>query len=317
MKYRNLEIALLVPCHNEELSIGKVIKDFRTAMPSLSIYVFDNDSNDNSAKIAEEEGATVIHVPLRGKGNVVRRMFADVSADIFVMVDGDATYDAASVIQLVDKLINEKLDMVVGCRRVGGSVRDAYRFGHQFGNWILTEGVRRIFGGSFTDMLSGYRVFSKRFVKSFPALSKGFEIETEITIHALELRIAYGELATPYGARPEGSVSKLSTFRDGFRIAKTIARIFVAERSLIFYSGCAILLALGSLILGIPVVLEFIETGLVPRLPTAVLSASLMISALLAMVCGLILDLVTRSSHETKRLFFLAIPHPSLAASPE
>jgi glycosyltransferase involved in cell wall biosynthesis len=315
MKYRNLDIALLVPCYNEALSIEKVIKDFHSQLPSLSIVIFDNNSSDNTSEIAQHAGAEVVKVTLRGKGNVVRRMFADVDADVFVMVDGDATYDATAIKSLIDKLIDERLDMVVGCRDAGASSREAYRRGHQFGNWLLTGSVKRIFGGSFTDMLSGYRVFSKRFAKSFPALSQGFEIETELTVHALELRMPYGEITTSYGARPEGSLSKLSTYKDGLRILRTILRLFIAERSLFFYFGCSVLLAFTALILAIPVVSEYFVTGLVPRLPTAVLSASLMVCSLLALVCGLILDLVTRARHETKRLAYLSIPHPSHIAS--
>jgi glycosyltransferase involved in cell wall biosynthesis len=309
MNYRGLSVALVVPCRNEELTIGRVVRDFKSAMPALEVFVFDNNSSDRTAAVALAAGANVISVPLRGKGNVVRRMFADVEADIFVLVDGDSTYDAASVTLLVDKLIDERLDMVVGCRQATGDA-GAYRRGHEFGNWLLTRSVSLIFGGSFSDMLSGYRVFTRRFAKSFPALSRGFEIETELTVHALELRMPFGEAPTPYGTRPEGSTSKLSTYRDGWRILKTIARLYVAERPLAFYALCAAAMALISTALAIPLLIDYLETGLVPRLPTAVLSASMMICALLSLVCGLVLDNVTRGRHETKRLAYLAIPHP-------
>ncbi|MCF8215883.1 MAG: hypothetical protein K9I59_03365, partial [Chlorobium sp.] len=232
-----------------------------------------------------------------------------VDADIYVMVDGDGTYDASSVTKMVEKLVDEHLDMVVGTRethedRAGA----AYRRGHRFGNRILTQSVAKIFGGEYTDMLSGYRVFTRRYVKSFPALSKGFEIETELSIHALELRMPYGEIMTPYGSRPEGSESKLSTYRDGWRILKTIFRLYVSERPFSFYSICAAFMAAFSVVIAIPVINEFLLTGLVPRFPTIILSASVMISALLSFVCGLILDNVTKGRHEMKRLAYLAIP---------
>jgi len=312
MLYRGLNVALVVPCYNEEAAIARVIRDFSAAMPALDIYVFDNRSTDATAEVARAEGAHVISVPLRGKGNVVRRMFADVDADIFVMVDGDATYDAASVTRLVDRLIDDRLDMVVGCRRTPDEEKGAaYRRGHQFGNRVLTGGVAYIFGGEFSDMLSGYRAMTRRFAKSFPALSWGFEIETELTVHALELRMPYGEEITPYGSRPEGSESKLSTYRDGWRILKMIGRLFVAERPLQFYSIFASVVGLAALLLAAPILIEFFDTGLVPRLPTAVLSASMVLAALLSFACGLILDNVTRGRHETKRLAYLAIPHPA------
>lgn len=309
MAYRGLKIALVVPCYNEEAAIAQVIRSFRVAMPEIDIFVFDNNSSDRTAIVARAENANVINVPLRGKGNVVRRMFADVEADIFVMVDGDATYDASSVTRLVDKLIDERLDMVVGCRETPQEVAGtAYRRGHQWGNRMLTQSTLTIFGGGFTDMLSGYRVFSRRYAKSFPALSEGFEIETELTVHALELRMPYGEMMTPYGARPEGSESKLSTYRDGFRILKTIFRLYMSERPFLFYSICATLMAVISVLISIPIIAEYFQTGLVPRFPTAVLSASIMICSLLSFLCGLILDNVTRGRHEMKRLAYLAIP---------
>jgi len=297
-----------VPCYNEEIAIARVIRDFREALPAIEIYVFDNNSSDATAAIARAEDAQVVAVPMRGKGNVVRRMFADVNADVFVMVDGDATYDAASITKLIDKLIDEHLDMVVGCRETPqAAAGDAYRRGHQMGNRMLTQSVARIFGGGCTDILSGYRAFSRRYAKSFPALSRGFEIETELTVHALELRMPCGEIMTRYGGRPEGSESKLSTYRDGWRILKTIGRLYVLERPLAFYGFSAALIALVSVLISIPLIVEYLKVGLVPRFPTAILSASMMICALLSLSCGLILDNVTRGRHEMRRLAYLAI----------
>jgi glycosyltransferase involved in cell wall biosynthesis len=312
-KYRGQRVALVVPCFNEEAAIAQVVDGFQTAMPELEIFVFDNNSSDETRTVALAAGAKVISVSHRGKGNVVRRMFADVDADIYVMVDGDATYEAGAVRKLVDKLIDEKLDMVVGCRKTQESIaHEAYRNGHQWGNKMLSQSVVKIFGGSFTDMLSGYRVFSRRYAKSFPALSRGFEIETELTVHALELRMPFGEVNTSYGARPEGSVSKLSTYSDGWRILKMIGRLYISERPLAFFTICATLLAMVAIFLALPLLSEYLRDGLVPRLPTAVLSASLMVCALLSLVCGLILDNVTRGRHEIKRLAYLAIPAPSV-----
>jgi len=311
MRYRDLNIALVVPCFNEAKTIAQVIQAFKQAQPALAIYVFDNNSTDGTSGVARHEGAHVVHVPLRGKGNVVRRMFADVDADVYVMVDGDATYDAAAVTTLIDKLIDEQLDMVVGCRQTAAEIASAaYRHGHQWGNRLLTQSVMQIFGGQFTDMLSGYRVFTRRYVKSIPALSHGFEIETELTVHALELRMPYGEVMTQYGARPEGSESKLSTYKDGWKILKTIGRLYVSERPFSFFGIVASSIATLAIILSIPVVLEYLRAGVVPRFPTAILSASMMVCALLSFACGLILDNVTRGRHEIKRLTYLAIPLP-------
>jgi glycosyltransferase involved in cell wall biosynthesis len=318
MRYRDLTIALVIPCYNEAKAIAQVVRDFKHAMPALAIYVFDNDSNDDTGAIAKQAGAQVVRVPLRGKGNVVRRMFADVEADIYVMVDGDATYEAAAITTLVDKLIDEKLDMVVGCRQTAVEIASAaYRQGHQWGNRLLTQSVMQIFGGKFTDMLSGYRVFTRRYAKSFPALSHGFEIETELTVHALELRMPYGEVVTAYGARPEGSESKLSTYKDGWKILKTIGRLYVSERPFSFFGIVASSIAVVAVAISIPVVLEYLRAGVVPRFPTAILSASMMVCALLSFACGLILDNVTRGRHEIKRLSYLAIPLANAAAQPE
>lgn len=300
-------IAVMIPCYNEEVAVAAVVRDFRAALPEADVYVFDNNSSDATAAVAKAAGAIVVGVPLQGKGNVVRRMFADVEADVYVMADGDATYDADSARRLIDKLLDESLDMVIGCRVDAGEAAN-YRRGHRFGNRMLTGSVRRIFGGHFTDMLSGYRVFSRRYVKSFPALATGFEIETELTVHALELRMPYGEVETPYGARPEGSESKLSTYRDGFRILRTIIRFYMVERPMAFFSILGAILALAAIVLVTPVIIEFFATGLVPRLPTAVLSVGLMLAALLAMMSGVLLDTVTRGRHEVRRLAYLAIP---------
>ena len=301
------KVAVVLPCYNEEHAIAQVIGEFQEALPEAAIYVFDNNSSDRTAEISRASGATVEHVALQGKGNVVRRMFADVEADIYLMTDGDCTYDVSVARNLVDKLIAENLDMVVGCRADKGESEN-YRRGHRFGNQLLTGSVRRIFGGGFTDMLSGYRVFSRRFVKSFPALARGFEIETELTVHALELRMPCGEVETAYGSRPEESESKLSTYRDGFRILKTIGRLFMVERPLEFFSILSLIFAVLSIAFAIPVFQEFFATGLVPRLPTAVLATGLMLSALISFACGLLLDNVTRGRQELRRLSYLSIP---------
>jgi glycosyltransferase involved in cell wall biosynthesis len=303
-----LTIAVLIPCYNEEAAIGSVVRDFRAALPNAAIYVYDNNSRDRTASVAAEAGAIVRSETLQGKGNVVRRMFADVEADIYIMVDGDDTYHAASAPALIHKLQSEQLDMVNGARVT--EIQAAYRPGHRLGNVLLTSLVNFVFGKRTADMLSGYRVFSRRFVKSFPTLVGGFEIETELTVHALEMRMPIAEVSTPYKDRPVGSVSKLSTFKDGFRILFMIGKLVKEERPLEFFSLAAGMLALASVILAWPVVLTFIETGLVPRLPTAVLSTGLMILAFLAMTCGLILETVTRGRREMKRLAYLSHPAP-------
>ena len=263
-------VAVLIPCHNEEVAIGKVVRDFRSALPDACIYVYDNNSKDRTAEVARDAGAIVRRETLQGKGNVMRRMFADIEADVYVLVDGDDTYDAASAPRLIGELLQNNLDMVNGLRQC--EAKEAYRLGHRFGNSLLTGTVSKLFGDRFLDMLSGYRVFSRRFVKSFPALASGFEIETELTIHALELRMPTAELPTPYRARPEGSMSKLRTFRDGFRILRTIAALVKRERPLSLFGGLCALLVGAAVILGIPIVNTFLETGLVPRFPTAILA---------------------------------------------
>ncbi|MDL4640988.1 glycosyltransferase family 2 protein [Escherichia coli] len=303
--YHSFNIAVIIPCYNEQKAIAKVINDFKTNIPTASIYVFDNNSTDSTAQVAEDAGATVHFVPLKGKGNVVRRMFSDVDADIYLMVDGDDTYDASSAPEMINHLIKNQLDMVVGCRQENGD-QNTYRKGHRWGNKLLTGTVQTIFKGNFTDMLSGYRVFSRRYVKSFPCLSRGFEIETELTIHALELRMKYSEVNTKYGERPEGSVSKLSTWSDGFKILKTIIKLYSLERPLYFFSIIGVLLAALSIILGLPIIVDYIDTGLVRRFPTAFLTASIMLSSIMAFVCGIILHSNTTTRREMKALFYLS-----------
>lgn len=300
------EIAVLVPCYNEEAAIAKVVADFRAALPQAKIYVYDNNSRDKTVEVARAAGAIVRTERLQGKGNVVRRMFADIEADIYVLVDGDATYDAPSAPKMIALLRDEQLDMVNGARVT--QITEAYRPGHRFGNWLLTSMVAWTFGNRFKDMLSGYRVMSRRYVKSFPALAAGFETETELTVHALELRMPTAEVETPYKDRPPGSVSKLSTFRDGFRILWTIIVLVKEERPMQFFGLLALLFALVATGLIIPIVIEFFRTGLVPRLPTAVLSMGLMILSFLSVSCGLILDTVTRGRREMKRMRYLNIP---------
>ncbi|MDB5683057.1 MAG: glycosyl transferase, partial [Sphingomonas bacterium] len=285
-------IAVILPCYNEAATIGMTVAAFRAALPAATIYVYDNNSGDGTAAIAAAAGAIVRPERMQGKGHVVRRMFADVEADIYVMADGDATYDADAAPGLVAQLLGEQLDMVVGARQ--SAVEEAYRPGHRLGNRLLTGLLARLFGRTFSDILSGYRVFSRRFVKSFPVLSTGFEIETEISVHALELRMPVGEQVTRYGARPEGSASKLSTWRDGWRILKTILLLLRIERPVLFFGSIGLVLALAAVLLAIPLGLTYIETGLVPRMPTAILSTGLVILAVLNLFCGLILDTVVR-----------------------
>ena len=306
-----LRIAVLIPCYNEEVAIATVVREFRAALPEATVYVFDNNSTDRTVEIAERGGAIVRRVPLQGKGNVVRRMFADVDADAYVLVDGDDTYHAASAFDMVARLFAENLDMVVGKRITEGTA--AYRLGHRFGNWVLTEFVARLFGRAFTDILSGFRVFSRRFVKSFPTLATGFEIETELTVHALELRMPIEEIDTPYKARPEGSISKLSTYRDGIRILWTILKLLRQERPLAFFGGISVVLALVAVVQSYPLFLTYAQTGLVPRFPTAVLVTGMMLTAFLSLACGLILDTVTRGRQEAKRLAYLQIAPAKLA----
>ena len=302
----SMRIAVLVPCFNEEAAVATVVADFRKALPAAEIYVYDNNSTDRTAAIAKEAGAIVRHERRQGKGHVVRRMFADIDADVYVLVDGDATYDAPSVPRMIEALVNDHLDMIVG-RRVDQS-EAAYRRGNRTGNWMLTAFLSSVFGQVFKDILSGYRVFSRRFVKSFPVLSDGFEIETELSVHALELALPVAEIETPYYARPEGSFSKLNTWRDGFRILGTIIKLYRSEKPLRFFTGIGVFLALVSIGLAIPIIITYLEQGLVPRLPTAVLSTGLMIVAMLSVASGLVLDTVTRGRREIKLLAYLSQP---------
>ncbi len=303
-------IAVLLPCYNEAAAVAQTVADFRAALPDSRIYVYDNNSTDGTVEIASRAGAIVRNERMQGKGRVVRRMFADVEADIYVMADGDATYEAAAAPALVKLLLDENLDMVVGARK--SEIEAAYRRGHRLGNAMLTGMLSRIFGRSFTDILSGYRVFSRRFVKSFPVLSAGFEIETEISVHALELRMPVAEQVTAYAARPEGSQSKLNTWRDGFRILNTILRLFRYERPLQFFGAIAGLFALAAIAIAVPLLFTYIETGLVPRFPTAILATGLMILSALYGLCGIILDTVVRGRLEVRRLAYLSYPAPSL-----
>lgn len=301
---RRPRIAVLLPCYNEAAAIALVAQGFREVLPQATVYVFDNNSTDASARCAAAAGSVVRTVRLQGKGNVVRRMFADVDADVYVLADGDLTYHAPSAPAMVEALLAQQLDMVVGVRD-GGSAA-AYRRGHRFGNWLLTGAMNRIFGGSFADMLSGYRVFSRRFAKSFPATSHGFEIETELSIHALELRMPCLEVSTPYGARGEDSQSKLNTWSDGLRILATIVRLFAVERPLRFYGGLAALLFVLAVLLAAPLLPTYLETGLVPRFPTAILSTGIAIVGALSFVTGLILETVTIGRREVRHLHYLA-----------
>jgi glycosyltransferase involved in cell wall biosynthesis len=297
-------IAVLVPCYNEEAAVATVVTDFRKSLPTARIFVYDNNSSDRTAEIARAAGAEVRTERRKGKGHVVRRMFADVDADIYVLVDGDATYDATSAPRMIDSLISNHLDMVVGFRV--DQAQAAYRTGHRTGNLMLTSFLTLVFGDSFKDILSGYRVFSRRFVKSFPVLSDGFEIETELSVHALELALPVTEIETPYYARPAGSFSKLNTWRDGFQILGTILKLYRSEKPLRFFTAMGIFLMVVSISLAIPVVETYLDTGLVPRLPTAVLSMGLMIMAVLAVSSGLVLDTVTRGRREMKLLAYLS-----------
>ncbi len=305
---RLLRIAVLLPCYNEEAPAGQTVAGFRAALPGAAVYVYDNNSTDRTREVAAAAGAIVRGERMQGKGHVVRRMFADVEADVYVMADGDATYDAAAAPALIAKLVDEQLDMVVGARR--SAVEEAYRRGHWLGNRLFTGLLARLFGRTFSDIFSGYRVFSRRFAKSFPALSRGFETETEISVHALELAMPVGEVTTDYGARPEGSHSKLSTWRDGWRILKTILHLVRIERPVLFYGSIALAQALLAVLLAIPLVLTYVETGLVPRFPTAILATGLIIVAALSFMCGLILDTVVRGRREVRRLHYLSLPAP-------
>jgi glycosyltransferase involved in cell wall biosynthesis len=302
-------IAVLLPCYNEEAAIGATVAGFRAALPGATIYVYDNNSRDRTREIAAEAGAVVRTERQQGKGHVVRRMFADIDADIYVMADGDLTYDPKAAPAMVDQLVADQLDMVVGTRR--HEQKDAYRGGHVLGNRIFTGLLAGLFGRSFSDIFSGFRVFSRRFAKSFPVLSSGFEIETEMSVHALELRMPVGELETAYGSRPDGSESKLSTYGDGWRILKTIVTLYRIERPVLFFGSIGAFLLALAIVLSIPLVITYVHTGLVPRVPTAILVTGIVIVAVLCFFAGLILDTVTRGRREVRRLAYLGQPGPA------
>jgi len=302
------KIAVLLPCFNEEAAIGRTVAGFRAALPSATIYVYDNNSRDRTREAAANAGAVVRTERQQGKGHVVRRMFADIDADVYVMADGDLTYDPGSAPAMVQMLLDEQLDMVVGTRK--HEQAEAYRGGHVLGNKLFTGLLASLFGRSFSDIFSGYRVFSRRFVKSFPVLSAGFEIETEMSVHALELRMPVGEVETSYGARLEGSQSKLSTYSDGWRILKTIGTLYRVERPVLFYGAIGLLLLAAAIVLAIPLVVTYVHTGLVPRFPTAILVTGMTVIAVLCFFTGLILDTVTRGRREVRRLAYLAHAAP-------
>ena len=302
-------VAVLIPCYNEEATIAKVINDFRQALPGSQIFVFDNNSTDETLEIARQAGAVTRSVSYQGKGSVVRRMFADIEASVYVMVDGDDTYEASQAPEMIQALTTNGLDMVVGMRKTVDE--DAYRMGHKFGNVLLTTCVATIFGQTFKDMLSGYRVFSRRYVKSFPAHSMGFETETELTVHALQLKMPVMEVRSPYRARPEGSVSKLNTYRDGIRILLMIFLLFKAEKPFAAFASAAAFCTFLSIVLALPLLDTYLNTGLVPRMPTAVLCAAIMLFGAILLACGLILDTVTRGRIEAKRMAYLRTPSPT------
>jgi len=310
--WQGLRVAVLLPCYNEEAAVGQTVAGFRAALPEARIYVYDNNSTDRTREVAAAAGAIVRTERMQGKGHVVRRMFADVEADVYVIADGDATYEAGAAPELVRRLVDEQLDMVVGARK--SEIEQAYRRGHRLGNRLLTGILARLFGRTFSDILSGYRVFSRRFVKSFPALARGFETETEISVHALELAMPVAEIVTAYGARPEGSQSKLSTWRDGWRIMGTIVHLFRIERPVLFYGSFSLALAALAVVLAIPLAVTYAQTGLVPRFPTAILITGLMVVAFLSFAAGLILDTVVRGRREVRRLHYLALPAPGTGA---
>ncbi|RAN37567.1 hypothetical protein HY11_08755 [Hyphomonas pacifica] len=302
---RDLKIAIILPCHNEEASIAQVIQEFREVLPQADIFVCDNNSSDRTAEIARAAGADVLQEPYQGKGNAVRRLFSDVEADIYVMADGDATYDAEAAPRMISRLVQDRLAMVSGAR-VSEHI-DAYRFGHRFGNWMLTSLVRMSFGDRFRDMLSGYRVMTRQFVKSFPALSNGFEIETELCVHSLRLQLPVIEMDTAYRARPEGSASKLSTIRDGARILRVISRLIRDEKPLEFFSAVTGLLFLTACIMIMPILMTYVETGLVPRFPTLFVAMGVFGISMLSLAVGLTLDTISRGRTEMRRLAYLAV----------
>ena len=308
-------IAVLVPCHNEAATVAQVVADFARALPGATVWVFDNRSTDDTAARAAAAGALVRQAALKGKGNVVRRMFADIEADVYLLVDGDGTYDAAAAPMLVRRLIDDGLDMVSAARV--STEAEAFRAGHRFGNRALSGAVQMVFGRQFEDMLTGYRAFSRRFVKSFPAHSRGFEIETELTVHTLQMRLPAAEVEAPYGARPEGSESKLSTFRDGWRILRMISLMVREERPMQFFGVAGLTALVVAALLAGPVLAGYLQTGLVPRLPTLVVAVGLVVVALLSFFCGLILDTVARDRLEQRWLAYLALEGPETLARPD
>ena len=305
---RPVRIAVTIPCYNEAVTIAKVIADFRSALPDATIYVFDNNSTDNTAQVAREAGAVVRTETRQGKGHVVRRMFADIDADIYLMVDGDDTYDASIAPTLIELLKRNHVDMVVGTR--ADVTKDAGREGHAFGNKLFNKIYGRLFGKQFSDIFSGYRVFTRRFVKSFPAVSSGFEIETEMSVHCSQLGIPTLERPTVYGVRPEDSQSKLRTFRDGFRILGMFAMLAKETRPAAFFGTIGMGLVLLAAVLAVPLLATYAQTGLVPRFPTAILATGLVITATVLAVSGLILDSLARARIEAKRAVFLSLQNP-------
>ncbi len=301
----HLNIAVLLPCYNEAATIQQVVTDFRTHLPHATVYVYDNCSTDNTAELAKQAGAVVRAESRQGKGNVVRRMFADIDADIYVLADGDLAHDAQSALTMIDTLINNNLDMIVGTRP---EVCEDHRKGHRFGNQLFNKVVGLLFGKQFSDILSGYRVLSKRFVKSFPAVSRGFDTEVELTIHSLELRLPVAEVPTNYTPRPEGSVSKLRTYRDGVIILSRILLMLKETKPILFFGAIGLSFALLSVILGIPLIYTFLKTHLVPRIPTAILTTGIMVLAFISLTCGIILDSVCRARRERKYLHYLTLP---------
>lgn len=315
---RSTRVAVILPCYNEEAAIERTIREFRAVLPDATIYVYDNNSRDRSRELAAAAGAVVRSERRQGKGAVVRRMFADVDADVYVMADADATYDATAAPLMVRRLLDDQLDMVVGARATPAEIaNEAYRRGHQWGNWLFTALLTSMFGRAFTDIFTGYRVFSRRFVKSFPVLSTGFEIETEISVHALELSMPVAEIQTVYGTRPKGSVSHLNTYSDGWRILKMMVSLFRTERPVQFFGGIAVALTAVAMILGVPLLITFLDSGLVPRIPTAILATGLVMIAALSLLAGLILDTVTRARREIKHLVYLQLPVPAYGSSRE
>ena len=310
--FSGTDIAVIVPCYNEAAAVGKVVSELQASLPTAKIYVYDNNSTDNTATIAAAAGAIVRHVARKGKGNVVRRAFADVEADVYLLIDGDDTYEAARAAELVRVLLTGPYDQVIGVRKHSNVA--AYRPGHTLGNRVLTGAAGALFGREITDMLSGYRAFSRRYVKSFPALSREFEIETELTIHSLHLRVPVAEIPVGYKERPSGGESKLRTYRDGVRILRWILSLTRLERPTLFHGALAALLGVVALILGVPVVLEYLDTGLVPRFPTAILASSIGLIAILMLVLGYLLDAVGRSRQEAARLTYLRHPAPAVTA---